>query len=72
MHQDMEICGGPKQLLYCTTNFLTSYLGMVWWVPALLRAHLSHPGFKGNLRHRDTESPGILMPGPGVDEVGTL
>ena len=62
---------GPKELLYCTMNFLTSYLGMVRGAPALSHAHLSHPGFKGNLRHRDTESSGILVPGPGVDEVGT-
>lgn len=72
MHQDMQVCGGPKELLYRTTNFLTSYLGMVQWPPALSHAHLSHPGSKGNLRHRDTESRGILIPGPGVDEVGTL
>jgi len=68
----MEISGGPKELLYCTTNDVTAYLGMVWWMPALSHAHISHPGFKGNFRHRDTEIPGILLPGPGVDKVGSL
>lgn len=55
-----------------TTNFLTSNLGMVQWAPALSHVYLSHSGFKGNRRHRDTESPGVLVPGPCVDEVGTL
>lgn len=73
MHQDIQVCDGPKELLHCIPDFLTSYSGMPHCVSALSHAsypfHIHHPVFKEDLMHGDTESLGMLMPGPGVTEV---